>query len=417
MANFEFRIPNKLRKFLRNAKTKTSFAIRDSLFGIVRRVAAGIAFACCVVPASATPDSAEPLPAPAAAERFSSVRTEYFSISAERAEAANHASTLVKEVEAYFVKTPRLWKKHLPLAGTRIAVELFSQPGVFKITHSPERKITLYASEAFFEKTHEDNMRKTLVRAMLEQMFPAEKLGESRVPAWLVRSVADETRIGSVPGRRIFLQKKSQKTPAVAPQKILSASAEALDSDDALRLNAVWFLRNCADVSPFLTHGKTDEEKLLAAFPHLFKDKENKFDAGTLEKFWATRLREIVARAPSGIDLPQESQRVFDDALLFLVEENGAENRVLGIDLVPARFDLKVRDLVSARLASFAENFRSVNPVWHNAFAEYGLFLEMFGNPDVEAETLTAQWHKAVFAREAAIALSREVRTLLDAAY
>lgn len=70
---------------------------------------------------------------------------------------------------------------------------------------------------------------------------------------------------------------------------------------------------------------------------------------------------------------------------------------------------------VAARLAVLAERFRQVNPVWHNAFAEYGVFLEMFPNPDVPDETLSAQWEKTLLARGNALALQSDVRAALEA--
>lgn len=404
MANSEFRIPTSVSAFaLCKSVRKFAFCLMlDAL--------------CLGGTLSATEESApvpETMPdTSAAVERFSTLRTEFFSISAERAEAANHAAELIKEVEAYFVKTPRLWKKYLPSAGSRIGIELFSRPDIMTISRNGNGTFTLFLSEAFFVKEREGEGRRILVRAMLEQMFPAGTSETTRVPAWLVFAVADESRIGSVPGRRIFLKKTSRTLSAVSPQRILSADADALARDDTLRKNALWFLRGVPDVAPFLMPGSAEEVKLLMAFPQLFEDK--KFNAEAMERFWSVRLRNLVAEAPGGIDLPEESRRAFDEALLFLVAQDGEDVRILGCDLVDSRFDLKVRDLVSARLATFADGFRHVNPIWHNAFAEYGLFLEMFGNPDVSAETLSAQWSKAIFAREAAIELSEEVHTILQ---
>ena len=150
------------------------------------------------------------------------------------------------------------------------------------------------------------------------------------------------------------------------------------------------------------------------AFPRLAV--KGKLDADAAELFWAARYFSAVAGAPAGVDLPAESRKFFDEALLFPAERNGEDVRLLAGDLIAFRTDAKMRELVAERFAAFVARFRSVNPVWHNAFAEYGVFLEMFGKPDVPDETLAAQWEKAVFARAQALVLEADVRAALDEA-
>ena len=245
---------------------------------------------------------------------------------------------------------------------------------------------------------------------MIFQLSPAKNPAD--VPAWLVYASAEESRIGSVPGRRIFLQKKSKFAPPISPEKILSATASEFDNDENLRLNALWFSRAIPELAPFFDKEKSAQAQLLAAFPQAFEGE--KFDSASADKFWATRFRRLIAAAPSGIDLPEESQRVFDDALLVLVQKDGNETRLLAGDLIPFRLQPEIRETLAEQLSALSTHFRKVNPVWHNAFAEYGLFLEMFGNPDVDEGTLEAQWNKAVLARSDALALQRDIRAALE---
>lgn len=374
----------------------------------VSRAAAFVAFAAFPLLAAAA-SAEETVPAE---ENFPTRRTEFFSLSAESPEAAARAAELAREVEDFFAKTRRHWKNRLPDAGTRVGTELFKAPGIFRITTDEDARVTVFLSENFSD---EGEMRSRLAEALLARMFfPNAGAGTARaVPPWIVSAAETECGLGGGFGKRIFLRGKSLRAAPVPLTELISAPREKFAEDENFRLNAVWLLRALDDVSVFFDAEKTPEEKLAAAFPKIFKG--GKFDAGTADRFWAVRFRELARGASSGVDLPEESRRAFDDALLFLVEKNGEETRVLAGDLVRFRIQPEIRRCVADRLAEFAARFRKVNPVWHNAFTEYGVFLEMFGNPDVSGETLAAQWDKAVFARSDALAIQREIRAMLDA--
>lgn len=343
-------------------------------------------------------------------ERFATAHSAFFSFSAESSDDANRAKELAQELEDYMLRTPRLWKNFLPSAGARVRAELFSAPGIFRLRKPDAEHTELFLSANFSDEAEKNRMRECLAEALLSQMFlPAHPA--SGVPAWIVSAVAAESRLGSVRGRHFFLRKKSSSATPVSPAALIAAPKEKFADDEIFRINALWFLRAQKNVSVFFDTKKTPEEKLAAAFPKIFPD--GKYDAGTAEKFWAARFFGMIEEEPAGMDLPRESQRVFDDALLFLVNENGSETRVLAGDLVAFRIQPEIREIAAARLAEFAARFKKVNPVWHNAFTEYGLFLEMFGDPDVPAETLSSQWEKALLAREEAIAMQREIRDAL----
>lgn len=342
-------------------------------------------------------------------ERFSTARSDFFEISAESAQISTRAAELAGEVETYFLKHPKLWKNLLPPLGFRVQVELFRQAGIFRLDKTENGRVRLFLSENFSTKSGVAEMRRHFVRAMIFHLAPVKN--PENIPSWLVFAVAEESRLGSVPGRRIFLQKKSKQMSPVSPIKFLPATEKELNADETLRGNALWFLRTIPAVTPFFDIEKTDEDRLVSLFPLVFEDSE--FNREAWDKFWATRSRQLIATAPSGVDLPEESQRVFDNALLVLVQKNGKETRILAGDLVEHRLLPEIRDTVSETLAALSAHFRKVNPVWHNAFAEYGLFLEMFGNPDVDNTMLNAQWDKAILARDDALAIQNDIRTAL----
>ena len=310
------------------------------------------------------------------------------------------------------MRTPKLWKKLLPPTGTRVEIELFSRAGIFSAGQNTDGRVVVYVSEnPDPDGNAERALRRCLAGALMRQMLVSSGARDCAVPAWMEAAVAEESRVGNVPGRRIFLRKRSEKTPPVRLLTLLGAPEEKFEADEAFRIGAVWLLRSVPGVSVFFDTKKTADQKVAAAFPRLAA--KGKLDASAAELFWATRYFSAVAGAPAGVDLPAESREFFDEALLFPAERNGEDVRLLAGDLVAFRTDAKMRKLVAERFAAFVARFRSVNPVWHNAFAEYGVFLEMFGNPDVPDETLAAQWEKAVFARAQAIALEADVRAAL----
>lgn len=365
-------------------------------------------FAAAASPAAAGTPPADTI----ATEKFSTARTEYFVISAETPEAANRVAALARETENYFLRTPKLWKKLLPPTGTRVEIELFSRAGIFSAGQNTDGRVVVYVSEnPDPDGNAERALRRCLAGALMRQMLVSSGARDCAVPAWMEAAVAEESRVGNVPGRRIFLRKRSEKTPPVRLLTLLGAPEEKFEADEAFRLGAVWLLRSVPGVSVFFDTKKTAEQKVAAAFPRLAA--KGKLDASAAELFWATRYFSAVAGAPAGVDLPAESREFFDEALLFPAERNGEDVRLLAGDLVAFRADAKMRKLVAERFAAFVARFRSVNPVWHNAFAEYGVFLEMFGNPDVPDETLAAQWEKTVFARAQALALEADVRAAL----
>ena len=406
-------------------------------------------------PAPAVTETPESVPAGtplsadvAAVEKFPTCRTEYFLISGESAAEAGAAARIAATVENYFIKTPRVWKSHLPPLGLRVGVELFRQPGIYRMTRNYDGRVTLFLSGDFGSEAGIRRMRTRLAEALLAQMFP----NATTVPAWLCAAVAEESRIGTVPGRRIYFRKISADATPVPPASLLSAGAEAFGTDANLRLNAVWFLRaSVASPEIFFEENRRLEEKVAAAFPREMREILLRADAadaagtaaptgtasaGTAsagtssgaataasaasvpvaaEAIWAVRFFAAVSEAPAGIDLPEESKRRFDDALIFSVAADGGRERcVTGGDLVAFRLNSGIRDAVSARFAELAPLFNRVNPVWHNALTEYGVFLEMFGNPDVPDETVSAQWRKAIFARSEALALQRDVEAALS---
>ena len=394
-----------------------------------------------------TPESAPAATPPhadvAAVEKFPTCRTEYFLISGESAAEAGAAARIAATVENYFIKTPRVWKSHLPPLGLRVGVELFRQPGIYRMTRNYDGRVTLFLSGDFGSEAGIRRMRTRLAEALLAQMFP----NTTSVPAWLCAAVAEESRIGTVPGRRIYFRKISANATPVPPASLLSTGPEAFETDANLRLNAVWFLRaSVASPEIFFEENRRLEEKVAAAFPREMRELLLRADAanaagtaaptpetaagtssGTAssasaapapvaaEAIWAVRFFAAVSEAPAGIDLPEESKRRLDDALIFsIAPDGGRERRVTGGDLVAFRLNSGIRDAVSARFAELAPLFNRVNPVWHNALTEYGVFLEMFGNPDVPDETVSAQWRKAIFARSEAMALQRDVEAALS---
>lgn len=390
------------------------------------RVSATIFFAAVCVPAAAFGEisrdaNAAEIFEKAGSENFPDekifgAKTEFFSIAAQDAETVVAVAEIARELENYFFKARETWGKIELPAGTRIEVEIFREPGIFEFSRDGNGNLTLFASEDFAVENSPFRARERLAEILLTQIFFADEKSPRRVPAWIVSAVAEESRLGGFAGRQIFLRKISAKTEPLAPTELLAAREENFFREQ-FKINALWFLRAVgAHASQFVAAPADARERLIAsAFPQFFRATKTEATAENIAAFWATRFSALRASEPTGIDLPEESAKIFDDALLFLVGENGRETRVLASELIAARLDPAIRALVAERLAALSARFRKANPVWHNAFAEFGVFLEMFGDPDVSDETLFAQWNKTILARSRAAELQREVEAALGA--
>lgn len=364
------------------------------------RIAAALAVAALVSPvAVADDDFSESVPE---TEKFPTVRTDFFSVSAETTADVNRAAELARETESFFFKTQRLWKKFLGENRPRVSVEIFGKKNIAEISAPADAPATLFLGGIFFDDAF--TARAKLAEAALVRLTGAP------VPAWIAAAAAEESRIGAVPGRRILFQKKLARVGPVSPETLITSPFEKFKTDEAFLLNAVWLLRATNDVSAFFDSKKTPREKLADAFPKKISDEKN-----APEKFWTARFFEMLARAPAGVDLPEESRRAFDDALLVAVNRDGTETRVLAGDLVEFRNDEKFRELVAQHFSALAPQFGKTNPVWHNAMTELGVFLEMFADPEIDDKTLAAQWEKTLAARQEAIALQNDVSRAMRA--
>jgi len=336
-------------------------------------------------------------------ENFPTIQTEIFSVSAETTQAVNRAATLAREDESYFFRAQKTWNSFLKEPIRRADIEFFSDKNIFKISADGDGSLILFLGENFSGDAFLTRAR--LAEIVLRQQNPAGV--RSVVPAWICAAIAEESRIGTVPGRRIFLQKKSKSRGPVSPEILLGASLEKFEKDETLRINALWLLRSATNVAAFFDEKKSTSEKFASAFPRKFSTDDN------LEKFWATQFFAQISRAPAGIDLMEESRLVLDDALLISVREGKKETRVLAVDLIAVRGNEEIRKCVAENFAALAPSFGKINPVWHNALTEFGVFLEMFGDPDISDESLFAQWEKTIFARKQALALQKEVSETL----
>jgi len=336
-------------------------------------------------------------------ENFPTIQSELFFISAETTQAVNRVATLAREVESYFFRAQKTWKTFLKEPTRRADIEFFSDKNIFKISEDGDGSLTLFLGENVLGDAFLTRAR--LAEIVLRQQNPDGV--RATVPAWICAAIAEESRIGTVPGRRIFLQKKSKACDPISPEILLAASLEKFEKDETLRLNALWLLRSAMNVSAFFDEKKSASEKFASAFPRKFSADDD------LEKFWATQFFSQISRDPAGIDLMEESRRALDDALLVSVREGEKETRVLAVDLIAVRGSEEIRRCVAENFAVLAPSFGKINPVWHNAMTEFGVFLEMFGDPDISDETLFAQWKKTIFARKQALALQKEVSETL----
>lgn len=258
-------------------------------------------------------------------------------------------------------------------------------------------------------------------------------------PLWAASALATETTITQNSGRFLLLRKRSEKTMPLAPQMLWKPRCRSGVSelpDERFRINAFWFYRflrkrELASWQNFSVYFREILKKPETAFP---QDKDASPEIQTLA--WATAFFSAIDKTPAGTESLADSRSRFENACRFNVRI-GETEKVLNADqLIEHRELLGIKKLAYIRLRDLNSMLSATNPVWHNAFVELGVFLEMLvmredvsgelregssvwaperGTRDkIETENLRRQWEKVIISREDAKQLHAEIRALLS---
>ncbi len=192
-------------------------------------------------------------------------------------------------------------------------------------------------------------------------------------PLWLPAAIAAETDISGESGRALAFFSKAKKSTPLKFSELAEPRAAGKSPDENFRVNALMFYR-------FLRRQRLASwQRLSDLVEVILVSPESAFPESeiTTDLLWATSFYATLERSPLVPESPIESQKRFENSLQFLVEIDGVERRISADELAEFHELLGVKKIAYVRVREIAEGLPGTNPVWHNAFAELGVFLEM----------------------------------------
>jgi hypothetical protein len=236
------------------------------------------------------------------------------------------------------------------------------------------------------------SVHQALARALLGKLTQNHSGGSSAesvprlfapaVPGWLVDALLSEVEV--------------RANPAIAGLWALEARDAGpvplgeLGSTSRVR-QGFWFLRHLqrelarkkvpvSDLFAGLAVGGEPEEIFARHFPDLAADPDRRV------LWWPTGFVQITRPHRGGPVLSmRESREYLETASAFVFAPAGVDSRFVPEDLSSLRHLPAVQSEIRFRVQRLKRDIISANPVWHNAWQSYGVFLEkLLDSKDVE---------------------------------
>lgn len=363
-------------------------------------------------------------------------RTRIFSVCAEDTSQMRRVAAIARKLEGHLTAILD-WNFNAQSARIPVWVEKKSsgEKTLFEVSPDFRRNATC-TFRANPKELSDYAIAFALAQTLLWQYGKEFKLAfkNTQAPLWAISAVATEASIYQNNGRFLLLRERSEKSRPLELETLFSPHAQAQTSelpDEQFQINAFWFYR-------FLRRQKLAAwQNFSIRFRDILREPKDAFsDAGENPDWaWATAFFATVEQSPEGTESLVEAQKRFAESVRFLVRIDGKEMRLAVNELIAHRDLIGVKKLAYARLRELNERLISTNPVWHNAFVELGVFLEMIAVADdrsdklkegasvwapepgtrdkIEARELNAQWGKIESARADAEILQKEILALL----
>ena len=268
--------------------------------------------------------------------------------------------------------------------------------------------------------SHEDFTR-ALVHALCARVLLAHGAAKpaEAVPAWLVEALSREFILARFP---TLFDEWARQSAAGRPLPVSTfASANIGKPSKTFSLQSFWFLRFlrqelAAKKMPHghlfteIARGKTLDDFLADTFPEEWKDADQR------ALWWPLGYSQTTRSHMSGTQTMAESRTSLEKATAFVFAIGEVDTPLTPTQLIPLRSQKTVRDEIAARLFRLKVNLGHVNPVWHNAWHTYGIFLEKFSDIQVADATLLRLWENAQADIRAARTLEAEVSAALKQA-
>lgn len=367
-------------------------------------------------------------------------RTRIFSILSEDVAQMRRVAAIAKKIEGH-LSTVLGWE--LVAEGAKLPVWIVPDANtelIFEIDRDFRRNTTC----TFWKDTAklcDYAVAFGLAQTVLRQYGNDFKLNfkDSRAPLWAASALATETALTHNSGRLLLLRKHSEKRNPILLKRLFEPRCnyrEATLPDEDFQISAFWFYRvmrrrELAAWKKFPDFFREILENPDAAFP---QKKDASADAANLE--WTTAFFSAIDKTPSGTESLADSQKRLEQVRRFHIQTGETELVIDAEQLIEYRKFLGIKKLAYLRLRELNQALSSTNPVWHNAFVELGVFLEMIvlredtsgelkegssvwaperGTRDrIETDALRKQWQKVDSALSAAEQLHAEIRALFS---
>jgi hypothetical protein len=282
-------------------------------------------------------------------------------------------------------------------------------------------QVTLYVRWA--RDTSRETISLALAHAFVARIFQENGAlaPAASAPRWLVEAYALELTVLFSPALADEWARHAFDSPprpfssfdADAPVSALSESAFSPGADS---LQALWFWRHLrrefaakkihqSVLFLELARGQKLDAILAQRFPEVWSDAERHM------LWWPTGGAQLVLERNPAMLSMKESREFFDAATRFIFAPNGEDKRFTPAELIALRRLPIVREGVRLRHLHLKRELFRANPVWHNAWRAYGVFLENFHRAD-EA-ILLKLWATARTEAVQAAALESEVARAL----
>jgi hypothetical protein len=390
---------------------------------LIRLISSGISFTLFALGGILCPGDAAPppvaaaLPAPGELPPAGSFRKSiFFEVAAADAVSATFVATLARELEATLAG---LFRGILPTNsdGPRnIRIELLSAkdapwPEPWRIVEKRGQWLLLLR---WAPDTQLDTVRHVLARTLLARLVQnhsGDTAGQGHLyapafPRWFVEAFLSVSEIRAAPALM-----------GIRALEARDAGPAPLDGLDGAPRRSFWFLlhlqreliRKGISGHTFfsgLAAGGSPEEIFARHFP------EEAADADRRALWWPTGFTQLTHARRSGTVLTmRESREYLEKAIAFVFAPAGVDRRFSAEDLPTLSHLPAVQSEVRLRAQRLRRDISAANPVWHNAWQSYGLFLEKF--PGGNVKELQGLWKQVQVDVQAARVLEGDVNTVL----
>ena len=368
-------------------------------------------------------------------------RTRVFTILSEDLAQMRRVAAIAKKLEGH-LSSVLGWKLVADGAKLSVWVAPDTDAGILFETGRDFRRNATCTFRADTTRLNDYSIALGLAQSVLWQYGSDFKLEfkDTQAPLWAASALATETAIAHNSGRLLLLRQRSEKNAPIPFEKLVEPRCQNRVNqvpDDSFQVNAFWFYRSLrkrelASWQNFPNYFRGILKNAADAFPQK-KDTAEK----SLDLVWATAFFSTIDKTPAGTESLADSQARFEKSNRFHIQIGETEKIVSAESLIEYRHSLDIKKIAYIRLREINEALSSTNPVWHNAFVELGVFLEMIvhredtsgelkegssiwaperGTRDkIESSALRTQWQKVEAAREDAARLHAEIRALMEA--